>query len=173
MGGNKNRLYIVNFFRAATQGGNPDPYHWALAGGPKGGSMNGLLLYHVRNQITPDGVQWILEEPFRDLSTGPTPSTLTFTAVAKITDLARLQQVIQNVPMNTNAQWQTFNCRMWVKNALQTIAADGECIGTNVLADSGWASLEQLCVKFADPIRQLRVAGKELPSPRPVQNLVG
>jgi len=62
--------------------------------------MNGMLLYHVLNQPTPNGVQWKLEEPFRDLSTGPTPSMLTFTAVAKITDLARLQQVIQNVPVD-------------------------------------------------------------------------
>ena len=84
-----------------------------------------MLLYHVRNQPTPNGVQWILEEPFRDLSTGPTPSTLTFTAVAKITDLARLQQVIRNVPVDAHAAWQTFNCRTWVEHALRAIAQDG------------------------------------------------
>ncbi len=93
------------------------------------------------------------------------------TAVAKITDLARLQQVIQNVPADANAEWQTFNCKTWVEHALRAIAQDGGCIGTNVLGN-GWATLEQQCDNFASPIRQMRIAGQELPAPRPVQDLV-
>jgi len=129
-----------------------------------------MLLYHVLNRPTPNGVQWMLEQPFRDLSSGPTPSMLTLTAVAKITDLARLQQVIQNVPVDANAPWQTFNCRMWVGRALEAIALDGGCIGTNVL--NGWARLEEQCEIFADPIRQMRIIAQPLPVPRPLQDLV-
>lgn len=168
---NKQRLYIVNFFRIPTPGQNPDPYHWALTSGPKSGSMNGMLLYHVRNRMTPTGVQWIFEEPFRNLSNGPTPSLLALTAVAKITDLARLQRVIQSVPIDPNAVWQTFNCKTWVEQALQAIVLDGGCIGMNVLGN-GWETLEQQCEMFANPIRQMRVAGQELPDPRPLQDLL-
>lgn len=172
MNGNKQRLYIVNFFRTPTAGGNPDSYHWGLSSGPKGGSMNGMVLYHVRNLPTSNGVQWILEDPFRDLSTGPTPATLTFTAIAKITDLARLQQVIRNVPIDVDATWETFNCKIWVERALQAITEDGRCIGTNVFGN-GWATLEQQCEDFANPFREMRTAGQELPVPRPIQDLVG
>ena len=169
---NKPRLYIVNFARTTTEGNNPDPYHWGLTSGPKDGNTIGMLLYHVRNVYSSNGVQWIREEPPRDLSPGPTPLTLTFTAVAKITDLARLQQVIRNVPVDADAPWTTFNCRIWVEKALQAIAQDGGCIGTNVLG-KGWAVLEQQCDTFAKPYRQMLVDGKGLPAPRKIQNLVG
>ncbi|KLO94421.1 uncharacterized protein LW93_8842 [Fusarium fujikuroi] len=64
---NKPRLYVVCFFRAPQEGGNPDPYHWGLASGPKDGGMDGMLLYHVRNIPTSQGIHWQFEEPPRDL----------------------------------------------------------------------------------------------------------
>ncbi|KAG9500455.1 hypothetical protein J7337_008934 [Fusarium musae] len=90
---NKPRLYVVCFFRTPQEGGNPDPYHWGLASGPKDGGMEGMVLYHVRNIPTSQGVHWQFEEPPRDLSSGPTPAMLTFTAVAKIENLRRLEEV--------------------------------------------------------------------------------
>lgn len=95
--------------------------------------MNGMLLYHVRNIPTAYGVQWQFEEPPRNLSTGPTPAMLTFTAVAKIVNLARLEQVIRTVPVNANTAWNVFNCQIWVKQALATIVVDGRCVGTNAI----------------------------------------
>ncbi|KAG9229456.1 hypothetical protein BJ875DRAFT_342206, partial [Amylocarpus encephaloides] len=133
MARNKPRLYVVCFFRAPRPGGNPDPYHWGLASGPPNGAMDGMVLYHVRNIPTANGVQWQLEVPARDLSTGPTPGMLTFTTVAKIIDLAHLEQVMSSVPVNANAAWNVFNCQIWVEQALATIVADGGCVGTNAI----------------------------------------
>lgn len=48
---------------------------------------------------------------------------------------------------------------------------DGECVGTNVLGE-GWVTLEQQRDNFANPIRQMRIAGEELPLPRPIHDLV-
>lgn len=167
----KPRLYVVCFFRAPQAEGNPDPYHWGLSSGPKGGGMNGMLLYHVRNIPTAYGVQWHFEEPPRNLSTGPTPAMLTFTAVAKIANSARLEQVIRTVPINANADWRVFNCQTWVEQALATIVADGNCVGTNAVP-ANWAILHQQCTLFSDPIREMRIQGQPLPTPRPIQNLV-
>jgi hypothetical protein len=98
---------------------------------------------------------------------------LTFTSVAKITDLARLQQVIRNVPVDVDAKWQSFNCRIWVDRALRAIIQDGGCIGTNVLENGpGLEALQQQCEDFANPFRQIRLGGQDLPDPRPIQNLV-
>jgi hypothetical protein len=90
-----------------------------------------------------------------------------------LSDLARLQHVIRNVPIDVNAGWQSFNCRtrIWVGLALRAIEQDGGCIGTNVLDGPGWAALQQ-CENFANPIRQIRMGGQDLPDPRPVQDLV-
>lgn len=149
---------IVCFFRAPQGGGNPDLYHWGLASGPKGGEMNGMLLYHVRNIPTAQGVQWQFEEPPRNLSAGPTPGMLTFTAVAKIKHLARLEQVIRTVPIDPNATWNSFNCQMWVEQALAAIIADSGSVGTNAIP-ANWATLHQQCTSFSDPIRQMRIQG--------------
>ncbi|TPX18632.1 uncharacterized protein E0L32_002489 [Thyridium curvatum] len=168
---NKPRLYVVCFFRTPQQGGNPDPYHWGLASGPKGGGMDGMLLYHVRNIPTAQGVQWQFEDPPRNLSSGPTPAMLTFTAVAKIEDLERLEQVLRDVPINTAAAWDVFNCQIWVEQALAAVMGDGRCVGTNAIP-ADWTVLHQQCTSFSDPIRQMRVQGETLPSPRPMQNLL-
>jgi len=168
---NKPRLYVVCFFRSPQPGGNPDPYHWALASGPKNGGMDGMVLYHVRNIPTANGVQWQLETPPRDLSSGPTPGMLTFTVVAKIINLTRLEQVLSSVPVDANAAWDTFNCQIWVAQALAAILADGGCVGTNSIP-TNWASLHQQCTSFSDPYRQMRIQGQALPAPRPMQSLL-
>ncbi|KAF5668740.1 hypothetical protein FCIRC_9512 [Fusarium circinatum] len=121
---NKPRLYLVCFFRTPQEGGNPDPYHWGLASGPKDGGMDGMLLYHVRNIPTSQGIHWQFEEPPRNLSSGPTPAMLTFTAVAKIENLRRLEEVIRAVPIETSAVWTVFNCQMWVEQALAAVVGD-------------------------------------------------
>ena len=95
---------------------------------------------------------------------------LTFTLVAKIIDLQRLQNVIINVPIDAKATWETFNCQTWVQNAVAAIAADG-CLGTNVLAQ-GWPALYTQCVTFSEPYRLARMRSQDLPDPRPCQNLV-
>ncbi|KAH8668648.1 hypothetical protein BX600DRAFT_435171 [Xylariales sp. PMI_506] len=168
---NKPRLYVVCFFRAPQDGGNPDPYHWGLASGPKGGGMDNMLLYHVRNIPTGQGVQWQFEEPPRNFSTGPTPSMLTFTAIAKIEDLQRLEQVIRAVPIDASAVWSVFNCQMWVERAVAAIVEDQKCVGTNAIP-ANWATLHQRCTSFSDPIRQMRIEGQNLPTPRPMQDLI-
>ncbi|KAI1371664.1 hypothetical protein F4677DRAFT_450150 [Hypoxylon crocopeplum] len=168
---NKPRLYVVCFFRAPQEGGNPDPYRWGLASGPKGGGMNDRLLYHVRNIPTAEGVQWQFEEPPRYLSIGLTPAMLTFTAVAKIRNLECLKQVIRTVPINANASWKVFNCHMWVEQALAAVVGYHRCVGTNAIPVD-WATLHQQCTSFSDPIRQMGVQGQPLSTPRPIQNLI-
>lgn len=42
------RLYIICFFRTVKHGGYPNPCHLGLVTGPKGSTMNGMLLYHVQ-----------------------------------------------------------------------------------------------------------------------------
>ena len=171
MAKNKLRLYVICSFRAPKEGGNPDPYHWGLASGPKNGGMNGMLLYHVRNIPTAQGVQWQFEEPPRNLSTGPTPAMLTLTAVAKIENLECLEQIIRTVPINANAAWNVFNCQMWVEQVLAAVVADHRCVGTNAIP-ANWATLHQQCTSFSYPIRQMRIQGQPLPTPRPIQDLI-
>jgi len=168
---NKPRLYVVCIFRAPRPEGNPDPYHWGLASGPANGGMNGMVLYHTRNIPTANGVQWQLEQPPRDLSSGPTPGMLTFTTVAKITNLARLEQVIRSVPVDANAAWTIFNCQTWIAHALATILADRRCVGTNAIP-ADWAALHQRCTSSSGPYRQMRLQGQALPTPRPIQDLL-
>ncbi|KAF5600053.1 uncharacterized protein FTJAE_13270 [Fusarium tjaetaba] len=168
---NKPRLYVVCFFRTPQEGGNPDPYHWGLASGPKDGGMEGMVLYHVRNIPTSQGVHWQFEEPPRDLSSGPTPAMLTFTAVAKIENLRRLEEVVRAVPIETSAVWTVFNCQMWVEQALAAIVGDQRCVGTNAIP-ANWAVLHQQCTSFSEPFREMRRQGQLLPTPRPMQNLL-
>ena len=64
---------------------------------PTSGSMNNMLLY--QNRMTQNGNHDGYSKNHSGTSNGPTPSMLTLTAVAKITNfkLARLQQVIQAI----------------------------------------------------------------------------
>ncbi|EPE34309.1 hypothetical protein GLAREA_10003 [Glarea lozoyensis ATCC 20868] len=169
---NKPRLYVVCFFRAPKATGNPDRYHWALASGRKGDMTNGKLLYHVRTTISADGVRWQLEEPPRKLSPSNSTDLLTYTAVAKIIDLGRLEQICGAIPIEIDAPWEVFNCQTWVERALAAIVADGACIGTNAIP-SEWTTLRDQCISFSDPVRQLFIQGKNIPQPRPTQQLIG
>lgn len=133
--------------------------------------MDGMLLYHVRNIPTSQGIHWQFEAPPRDLSSGPTPAMLTFTAVAKIENLRRLEEVIKAVPIETSAVWTVFNCQMWVEQALAAVVGDQRCVGTNAIP-ADWAILHQQCTSFSDPFREMRGQGQPLPAPRPMQNLL-
>jgi hypothetical protein len=168
---NKPRLYIACLFRAPKPNGNPDKYHWALASGREGDIASGMLLYHVRNTITANGVQWKFEDPPRDLSKGGAAELLTLTAVGKIIDLPRLEKICRSLSINSEAAWDVFNCQTWVEQVLAAIAADGQCVGTNAIP-ADWTRLRQRCIVFADPFRQLHIRGQDSPNPRPTQNLM-
>ncbi|KAI8965189.1 hypothetical protein F5Y11DRAFT_362239 [Daldinia sp. FL1419] len=167
---NKPRLYVVCFIRGS-EGGNPDPYHWALASGPKGGGINGMFLYHVRNVQRGGNVEWEFEEPPRNLSVRRPLTMLTLTVVAKIENLERLEKVIRDVPVDNNASWAAFNCQIWVEQALAAIVKDRRCVGTNAIP-ADWATLHQQCTSFSDPIRQTVVQGQSPPDPIPIQDLM-
>jgi hypothetical protein len=169
---NKPRLYIVCFFRAPKATRNPDRYHWGLASGRKGNMTDGILLYHMRNTITADGVRWQFEEPPRNLSPSNSTDLLTYTAVAKIIDVERLEQICRAIPIDADATWEVFNCQTWVERAIAAIVADGGCVGTNAIP-AEWTRLRDQCISFSDPVRQLFIQGKPIPQPRPTQQLIG
>lgn len=74
-------------------------------------------------------MEWVFEE--EELTQAHSIMLLVRVAVGKITDLERLKTAVRSVPIVQNdASW---NCAVWVQNALAAIEKDGKAVGTSRL----------------------------------------
>ncbi|KAI5990264.1 hypothetical protein EDD15DRAFT_2282359 [Pisolithus albus] len=150
MPSNKNRVYVALYARGgqATMPGGEDRYHWALLTGPKSISDNSIgKRFHAKEQMTmvsnrPQPI-WQFDE--RDINMTPTAMILVRIVVAKIVDQQRLENIPRrNVPIRAgNPGW---NCVAWVKEAYETLMADGGVLGTHA---PDWQTVRDAAMWYA------------------------
>lgn len=148
----KPRLYIALYARGNSNDG--EAFHWALVVGPKSETPNSRgARYHAKNP--PGATQnWVYER--RETSMMPTNMLLLRMVVAKVTDWARLEQVLAAVALVQNDS--SWNCRLWVRDALAALEADGHSLGTKRV---GWDDVEQQLRQYAqNKIAQHRFDGQ-------------
>ncbi|KAI6116981.1 hypothetical protein EDD16DRAFT_28600 [Pisolithus croceorrhizus] len=147
---NKNRVYVALYVRGGqvTMPGGEDKYHWALLTGPK--SISEISMgnrFHAKERMMvvsgrPQSI-WQFEE--RDIKMTPTAMILIRVVVAKIVDEQRLEHILRhNVPIRPgNPGW---NCVTWVKEAYETLVADGGVLGTHA---PNWQTIRDATMWYA------------------------
>lgn len=123
-------------------------YHWALLTGPKSISDNSIgKRFHAREQMTmvSNRPQPIRQFEERDINMTPTAMILVRVVVAKIVDQQRMENILRrNVPIRTgNPSW---SCVAWVKEAYETLMADGGVSGTHA---PNWQTVRDAAMWYA------------------------
>ncbi|MCJ1246431.1 hypothetical protein MMC30_003638 [Trapelia coarctata] len=106
-------------------------YHWGLIIGPKVEVKDGRgMRYHAKETLLRPGQnEWSYEE--REISLAPTNMLLVRIMIGKVADVERAVSILRSVPVVQGSQ--TWNCVVWVKNALEGLQADGKAMGTSKL----------------------------------------
>lgn len=84
--------------------------------------------YHAKERIQPEGIsEWYFEE--RACSLFPTSMLLVRVMIGKVAERNRLVKILRNTPIRRGQPG--WNCVSWVQEALETMKADGNVLGTN------------------------------------------
>jgi len=143
---NKDRLYIALYARGNHQQ-KPGTYHWAFIVGEKQETANSEgKRYHAKQKFDgtrPSQSLWVYED--LGIPLAPTMQLLTRIAVAKVLNRTQLERTIAGGQLvQDDPSW---TCRIWVREALANLEADGKSIGTHV---SGWDKIEGFCKQYTD-----------------------
>ena len=160
MPSNKPRLYVALYARGrgpnlerkyvctrdmSTHTANGHRFHWALIVGPKKEDDNGRgTQYHAVDRLSgPEKSQWRFEE--KDIPLYADNMLLIRVAIAKVEKPDQLRDILRSVPLRPDtAGW---NCVAWVQEALETLVADGQVLGTHVV---DWAKVREAAVGYCD-----------------------
>ena len=108
--------------------------------------------YHVRQWLDParpGGLTW--EYVSLEIPLIQTNMLLGRIMIAKITDKAHIRSTLAAVPaIQDDPSW---TCRIWVKDAIAALEADGKSLGTRV---TKWTTIEQNANNYIRQKRQQR-----------------
>ncbi|KAL6228699.1 hypothetical protein BDW75DRAFT_250907 [Aspergillus navahoensis] len=153
MSSNKDRLYVALYVRRGDpiMPGKEDTYHWALIIGPKNEAQGKTgVRYHAREiQKVDGGSAWFFEE--RECLLTPTSMLRVRVMVSKVADGNRLAQILRKIPIRQNLQG--WNCVAWVKEALESLNADGTALCTTVDWETVRTETMEYCQKKTDQNR--------------------
>ncbi|KAL3430688.1 hypothetical protein BDV09DRAFT_199445 [Aspergillus tetrazonus] len=153
MSSNKDRLYVALYVRRGDpiMPGKEDTYHWALIVGPKDEAQGKTgVRYHAREiQKVDGGSAWFFEE--RECLLTPTSMFRVRVMVSKVADGNRLAQILRKIPIRQNLQG--WNCVAWVKEALESLSADGTALCTRVDWETVRTETMEYCQKKTDQNR--------------------
>lgn len=147
---NKDRLYVALYARG---GQDPNTYHWAIIVGPKEEVEGGRgYRYHVRQRLDParpGRLIWAYES--LEIPLAQTSMLLGRIMIAKITDKAQIRSTLAAVrAIQDDPSW---TCRIWVKDAITALEADGKSLGTRI---TKWTTIEQNANNYIRQKRQQR-----------------
>ncbi|KAF2137375.1 uncharacterized protein K452DRAFT_291630 [Aplosporella prunicola CBS 121167] len=87
------------------------------------------MRYHAKERLQQGGgSEWVFEE--RDTPLTPTSMLLVRVLIGKVEKRDRLLEVMQKTPIRQGQPG--WNCVGWVKEVLETLAADKKALGTSV-----------------------------------------
>ncbi|MCJ1485226.1 hypothetical protein MMC06_005400 [Schaereria dolodes] len=146
----KDRIYVALYARG---GQDPNTYHWAIIVGPKNEVEGGRgFRYHARQKLdpaTPGRYVWHYE--VLGIPLEQTSMLLARVIVGKVTNEVQLATTLAAVPLvQDNPAW---TCRIWVRDAIAALEADGRSLGTRV---TGWQKIEQAANAYIAQKRQQR-----------------
>jgi hypothetical protein len=145
---NKDRIYIGLYARG---GQDPNTYHWALIVGPKNEVEGGKgMRFHARQRHDPKNPgQHLWHYEALDIPLVQTSMLLVRVMVGKVLDGPRLASVLEKVPLvQQDPRW---TCRIWVRDAIAALEADGKCLGTRM---TDWQKLEEASKAYVARKRQ-------------------
>jgi len=123
-------------------------YHWALTVGPGPGAKTAnAVRYHAKNSMTSTGMKWQFEEKQTTLE--PTNMILVRVLVGKVVDGDRLKHLLHSVPVVEGDE--TWNCVIWVRDALELLERDGKAIGTRQLV---WKIVRDAAMAYCQKKRE-------------------
>ncbi|KAM0433314.1 hypothetical protein ACHAPT_004190 [Fusarium lateritium] len=145
------RLYIALYARGGTAKmiGGEDKYHWSLITGPevenkesRGHRHHVKLAYGQVGNPPTEGMYWKYDKT--NITMMPTSMILVRVLVGKIKSLSRLDAIIEKTSIRPKqASW---NCVIWVKEALQAATQDGEALEG---AGTDWATARDIAMRYA------------------------
>ncbi|PGH02262.1 hypothetical protein AJ80_08887 [Polytolypa hystricis UAMH7299] len=149
-GSNKDRIYVALYARG---GQDPNTYHWAIIVGPKTEVEGGRgFRYHARQRLdptTPGRQVWHYEA--LDIPLTQTSMLLARVMIGKVANHAQLAKTLAAVPREQdNPAW---TCRIWVRDAIAALEADGKSLGTRV---TNWQKIEQTAKTYVARKREQR-----------------
>jgi hypothetical protein len=107
-----------------------DRYHWSIIIGPKVEADNIGFRYHAKEKPSPGGGStWEFEETECNLKA--TQMLLIRVLIGKVANGPRTVEILRNTPIRQGEPG--WNCVGWVKEALETLKADGKALGTSSL----------------------------------------
>ncbi|OAX83017.1 hypothetical protein ACJ72_02618 [Emergomyces africanus] len=147
---NKDRVYVALYARG---GEDPNTYHWAIIVGPKEEVEGGKgHRHHVKQQLdpaSPSQFKWVYQA--LEIPLIQTSMLLGRIMIAKVTDSVQLRNTLAAVPIvQNNPAW---TCRIWVRDAIVALEADGRSLGTRV---TNWSIIEQSAKDYIGQKRQQR-----------------
>lgn len=88
------------------------------------------MRYHVKERLKESGgSEWLFEE--RSTPLAPTNMLLVRVIIGKVKNNERLVNVLRTTPIRQGDS--SWNCVVWVKEALEGLKADGKALGTCVI----------------------------------------
>ncbi|KAI0892497.1 hypothetical protein F4806DRAFT_232633 [Annulohypoxylon nitens] len=164
---NKKRLYIALYPSGNTSERLDLKYHLAFIIGPKnedGEKVPGTK-FHIKN--SPGGGWQYVEDPLPDVQTEV--RLLVRILIAKITDENQLIEVFRNTPIFQKDP--TFNCRIWVIDALSRLSNNRKVVGTSQL---DWKMIEDRARSYVavKTVMGRFGEGQDMTKPKPTWNLL-
>jgi len=102
------------------------------------------MRYHAKERITgPETSEWFFEEIKTTLLA--TSMLLVRVLIAKVENKDRLISILRNTPIRQGVVG--WNCVGWVKEALESLAADGKALGTSV---TEWTVVRNAAMEYCD-----------------------
>ena len=147
---NKDCIYITLY---AHSGQDSNTYHWTIIVGLKNEVEGGRgFQYHARHKLdpaTPGHYVWHYEAV--EIPLEQTSMLLARIMIGKVTNEVQLATTLAAVPLiQDNPAW---TCRIWVRDAIAVLEADGRSLGTRV---TGWQKIEQAANAYVARKRQQR-----------------
>ncbi|KAH8698376.1 hypothetical protein BGW36DRAFT_293664 [Talaromyces proteolyticus] len=148
---NKDRVYVALYARG---GRDPDAFHWAIIVGPKKEGVGGSRGYRYHAIQRPDPSRtghfiWVYEA--LEITLFQTNMLLGRILIAKVTNDTQLRTTLAAVPLvQDDPSW---NCQVWVKNAIAALEADRKSLGTRV---TDWTAIEQIANGYINRKREQR-----------------
>lgn len=88
------------------------------------------MRYHAKQEVKAGGiVEWSFEEA--ECPPTPTNMLLVRVVIGKVQDDNHLVDILRGIPIRQEQGG--WNCVFWVKEALETLVADGKALGTHVI----------------------------------------
>ncbi|KAK2594673.1 hypothetical protein QQS21_007649 [Conoideocrella luteorostrata] len=146
----RSRLYVGLYVRGGSpkMPGKEDTYHWALLTGPQTDPKLGCrhVMYHVKERLVVEGEPRVARRVWEYTTEfDRTPMLLVRIAIAKVSNIHRLERALQKVPLCPDKEG--WNCVEWVREAIQLASRERGALGPTI---TDWSAIRDKTMWYVD-----------------------